>query len=378
MLPRRAAPRVAAPESEPSSPMVESAPSEATRILIVDDDVSVRGVLTVLLGEEGYLCTSAASADEALDAARRTEYPLVISDVRMPGRDGLWLLDRLRDSHPDTAIVMLTGYGDTEAAVECLRNGAADYLLKPPKVTDLVRAIERALGRRRLELARQKYRRSLENRVREKTAELSRALRDLESTYAQTLWSLVAALDAREHETGDHSQRVVRWSLAIARRLGLPEADLPDLGRGALLHDIGKIGVPDAILLKTGPLSEEEWAEMRRHPQIGFDILKSIDFLRRSAEMVLSHHERWDGRGYPRGLGGEAIPIAARVFAIADTYDAMTSDRPYRAAPGDAAARSEIARCAGTQFDPRCVEAFLAMDRAELAELARPSAIPAI
>jgi putative nucleotidyltransferase with HDIG domain len=353
--------------------MVEPAPSEPTKILIVDDDASVRDVIAVLLGEEGYVCSAVSSAEAALDATRQTEFPLVISDVRMPGRDGFWLLERMRDSHPDTAVVMLTAYGDTEAAVECLRNGAADYLLKPPKVTELIRAIERALGRRRLELARQKYRRSLENRVREKTAELSRALRDLESTYSQTLWSLVAALDAREHETGDHSQRVVRYSLAVARRLGLPESDLPELGRGALLHDIGKIGVPDAILLKPGKLNEAEWAEMKRHPRIGYEILRSIDFLDRSAEMVLSHQERWDGRGYPRGLVAEDIPIAARIFAIADTYDAMTSDRPYRKALSADAAREEIARCAGTQFDRRCAEAFLSMRHAEMLELARPT-----
>lgn len=353
--------------------MVEQAPAEPTRILIVDDDASVRDVMLVLLGEEGYACTAVSSADAALDAARHAEYPLVISDVRMPGRDGFWLLERLRDVQPDTAVVMLTAYGDTEAAVECLRNGAADYLLKPPKVTELIRAIERALGRRRLELARTKYRRSLENRVREKTAELSRALRELEATYSQTLWSLVAALDAREHETGDHSQRVVRYSLAIARRIGIPERDLPDLGRGALLHDIGKIGVPDAILLKVGRLDDAEWREMRKHPQTGYDILRSIHFLAASAEMVLAHQERYDGGGYPRGLAGDRIPIGARIFAIADTYDAMTSDRPYRKAVGADTARAEISRCAGTQFDPRCAEAFLSMSREELAELARPA-----
>jgi putative nucleotidyltransferase with HDIG domain len=355
--------------------MVEPSPSEPTRILVVDDDASVREVITVLLGEEGYVCTAVSTAEAGVDAALQEEFPLVISDVRMPGRDGFWLLDRIRDAHPDTAVVMLTGYGDTEAAVECLRNGAADYLLKPPKATELIRAIERALGRRRLELARNKYRRSLENRVREKTAELSRTLRALESTYSQTLWSLVAALDAREHETGDHSQRVVRYTLAIARKLGVHERDLPDLGRGALLHDIGKIGVPDAILLKPAKLDEEEWRVMRRHPEIGYDILRSIGFLERSAEVVLSHQERFDGRGYPRGLAGEAIPITARIFAIADTYDAMTSDRPYRKALGAQRAREEIGRFAGTQFDPRCAEAFLSIPDAILVELSRPTEV---
>jgi response regulator RpfG family c-di-GMP phosphodiesterase len=353
--------------------MPDHLPSEPTKILIVDDDASVREVITVLLGEEGYACTAVGSAEAALDTVGRQEYPIVISDVRMPGRDGMWLLERFREAHPDTAVVMLTGFGDTEAAVECLRNGAADYLLKPPKATELIRSIERALGRRRLELARSKYRRSLENRVREKTAELSRALRVLEATYSQTLWTLVAALDAREHETGDHSQRVVRYSLAVARKLGLPAHDLPDLGRGALLHDIGKIGVPDSILLKVSKLSQDEWRVMRRHPEIGHDILKSIAFLEPSAALVLAHQERFDGNGYPRGLAGEAIPIAARIFAIADSYDAMTSDRPYRKALAPEHARAEIARCAGTQFDPRCTEAFLSIPASTLSEIAEPT-----
>ncbi|HSN13881.1 MAG TPA: HD domain-containing phosphohydrolase [Anaeromyxobacteraceae bacterium] len=353
--------------------MSEQTPSEPTKILIVDDDASVRAVISILLGEEGYACTAVDSAHAALAAMQASEYPLVISDVRMPGRDGVWLLERMRDDHPDTAVVMLTGYGDTEAAVHCLRAGAADYLLKPPKVTDLVRAIERALGRRRLELARQKYRRSLENRVREKTAELSQALRSLESAYSQTLWSLVAALDARESETGDHSQRVVRYSIAVAKRLGLPERDMPDLGRGALLHDIGKIGVPDAILLKPAKLTGDEWEVMHRHPRIGYDILRSIDFLGPAAELVLCHQERVDGTGYPRGLRSEAIPIGARIFAIADTFDAMTCDRPYRRALSFTDARAEIARCSGTQFDPRAADAFLSMHDSELASLARPA-----
>ena len=351
--------------------MSEAPVADATRILIVDDDSSVRDVIGVLLREEGYACTAVSSAQAALDASRASEFPLVISDVKMPGKDGLWLLERLREGAPDTAVIMLTAFGDTEAAVECLRRGASDYLLKPPKVTDLIRAIERALAKRRLELARHRYRKSLEKRVREKTSELSQALRNLETTYSSTLWALVAALDAREHETGDHSQRVVRYTLAIAQRLGIPENELPDIGRGALLHDIGKIGVPDAILLKPDRLTPAEWEEMRRHPQIGWTILKAIDFLDVPADIVLSHQERWDGGGYPRGLSGDAIPIGARIFAIADCYDAMTTDRPYRRRTTAEAARDEIRRCIGSQFDPAAAEAFLSIKPADWEELGR-------
>ncbi|HET6437239.1 MAG TPA: HD domain-containing phosphohydrolase [Anaeromyxobacter sp.] len=358
--------------------MPDTPSADATRILIVDDDPTVRNVIGVLLREEGYACTVSENADAALAAAQTAEYPLVICDVRMPGHDGFWLLDRLREHQPDAAVIMLTAFGDTEAAVQCLRNGAADYLLKPPRVTELVRAIERALGRRRLELARQRYRRSLENRVQEKTAELSRALGDLQSTYSQTLWTLVAALDAREHETGDHSQRVVRYTLAIARRMHVPASELPDLGRGALLHDIGKIGVPDAILLKLGKLDEEEWVVMRSHPQIGFNILQSVDFLERPAEMVLCHQERFDGTGYPRGLSGQAIPLSARIFALADTYDAMTSHRPYRTPVTPEEGRAEIERNVGTQFDPACAAAFLSISNEELIVLARSQERPPI
>ena len=351
----------------------EAAP-EHTRILVVDDDDTVRDVIGVLLREEGYLPTLVSSAEAGLEAARQEDYPLVISDMKMPGKGGDWLLARLRELRPDTSVIMLTAFGDTEAAVDCLRKGASDYLLKPPRVTDLIRAIERALAKRRLELARQRYRRSLEKRVRDRTAELQQALGDLEANYATTLWALVAALDAREHEVSNHSQRVVRYTLAIAKRLGLPERELPDLGRGALLHDIGKIGIPDSILLKPGKLTEEEWVEMRRHPVIGFEILKAIPFLGVPAEMVLSHQERFDGRGYPRGKAGAEIVLGARIFAIADTFDAMTSDRPYRLRTTIDAARAEIGKYAGTQFDPRCAEAFLGLTTAELEELARPTA----
>ncbi len=351
--------------------MMESAPPHAPSILIVDDDPAVREVLSALLAEEGYRSHAVATADEALVSFSNTEPDLAICDLKMPGRDGLWLLDRLRREHPDTAVIMLTGFGDTESAVECLRRGAADYLLKPPKLTDLIRAIERALGRRRIDLARRRYQLKLEQRVEEKTTELSSALRAVEDAYTHTLDALVAALDAREHETSDHSQRVVRYTRAIAEQMGIDEPDLGEISRGALLHDIGKIGVPDAILLKPGPLTTLEWEEMRRHPEIGFQILRGIDFLDRPSEIVLCHQERFDGKGYPRGLRGEEIPLGARIFAIADTLDAITSDRPYRKGTSWASARQEILRCSGTQFDPAAVRAFAAIPEERWLELRR-------
>jgi len=330
-----------------------------TRILIVDDDASVRDVISVLLQEEGYECRTASSAEAALDIAAAEAPPLVISDMKMPGRDGIWLLEAFHERYPETAVIMLTGYGDTEAAVDCLRRGAVDYLLKPPKLTDLIRAIERALAKRRIELARKRYQKKLERKVRDRTGELRTALRNIQGTYQTTLLALVRALDAREHETSDHSQRVVKYTEAIAERLSLRGPELEEIGRGALLHDIGKIGVPDAVLLKPAKLTPEEWKEMRRHPDIGYDMIRSIEFLNTPAAIVLSHQERFDGRGYPRGLRGEEIHIGARIFAVADTLDAMTSDRPYRKGTTFENAVDEIQRCAGSQFDPDVVRAFL-------------------
>jgi putative nucleotidyltransferase with HDIG domain len=198
---------------------------------------------------------------------------------------------------------------------------------------------------------------------------ISLAVAGIAEAYKSTLSALVAALDARESETADHSQRVVRFTLAIAERLAVPEEDIEQIARGALLHDIGKIGVSDNILLKPGPLTQAEWAAMRRHPEIGHQILRGIPFLVPAAEIVLCHQERWDGGGYPRGLLRDEIPLGARIFAIADTFDAITSDRPYRCASTLSEARREVARCAGSQFDPICVSAFLGLREHELAEL---------
>lgn len=351
------------------APVEKDAGAQPPTVLVVDDDRSVREVLSAVLREEGYTVRQAPGAQAALQMLRGDDLPLLLCDVKMPEHDGIWLLDQVMQRHPHAAVVMLTGYGDTESAVECLKRGAADYLLKPPRVTELVRAVERAWSRSKLVGARARYHEGLARRVRERTAELTSTLQALGQAYSSTLSALVHALDAREHETSDHSQRVVRYTLAIARQLRIPDAALEDIARGALMHDIGKIGVPDSILLKPGPLTNAEWVEMRKHPEVGFRILEAIEFLRPAAEIVLSHQERWDGGGYPRGLRGEQIPQGARLFMIADTLDAMTSDRPYRKAASFAQARQEIARCAGTQFDPRCAEAFRGISDVELQAL---------
>jgi len=374
--------RVSPTTAQRSGPVREAlagsdVPAAPTRILIVDEDAAARAAMGVVLGQEGYVCAGTSSPEQALELLRASEFHLVLCDLDAPRQEALRLLDRLRADQPSTAVIFLTAHGDAEAAVECLRRGASDCLTKPPPLIDLVRTLERALAKRRLELARHRYRTSLERRVREKTSELSKALREIEAAYTSTLYALVAALDAREHETSDHSQRVVRYTLAIAEQMGVPAAERPDIARGALLHDIGKIGVPDAILLKPGKLLPHEWEEMRRHPEIGHTILRSIPFLEVSSRIVLAHQERWDGQGYPNRLAGEDIPLGARIFAIADTLDAITSDRPYRRGSPIEKARAEIRRHSGTQFDPRCAEAFLSLEPALLESLRQPDAAAA-
>jgi putative nucleotidyltransferase with HDIG domain len=346
--------------SEPQSGSAGGAAVRGERhLLVVDDDEGVRRIVAELLSDEGYEPSTAESAQDALAQMADGPFPLVITDLKMPEVDGLEFLRALRQEHPDTAVIMMTGYGQVASAVEALKLGAADYLTKPIRVNHLSASVLRALDRRRLELESRNYQSDLEAAVREKTAEVERAYQEIGEVYRLTLEALVTALDAREAETGHHSQRVVRYSLAIADRLDVQGVERENLARGALLHDIGKIGVPDHILLKPGPLDEEEWVQMRKHPEIGARILSDISFLAPAAEIVLMHQETWDGSGYPLGRAGEDIPLGARIFAGADTLDAIVSDRPYRRGRPLSYAREEIQRVSGSQFDPRVVQAFM-------------------
>jgi response regulator RpfG family c-di-GMP phosphodiesterase len=331
------------------------------RILIVDDEANIRSFLLRHFEEEGADCVASPNALDALEKMKEQNFSLVISDVLMPGMSGMEFLRLVKKQDPETAFIMITGLMDINTAVNSLRLGAFDFITKPFELPDMRRAVKRALERRRLLMENRRHREELEQNIRERTFELKEALNDVEESYKITLEALVAALDAREHETHAHSQRVREYTMTLAQSLGLRHDDLIQIGRGALLHDVGKIGVPDSILLKPGKLNEQEWTEMRKHPQIGYNILQSIEFLSPAAEIVLCHQERWDGNGYPNRLAEEDIPLGARIFAVVDTLDAMTSDRPYRKALSFKAAWNEIRECSGAQFDPRVAEAFLAL-----------------
>ncbi len=334
---------------------------QPNKILIVDDDLNVRSILSHHLTDDYCECVTSENAFDALNKIKRTQFALVISDVVMPGMPGTELLRFIKKQDATTSVIMITGVMDITTAVDCLRMGACDYITKPFNLPVVRRAVERALEQRQLLIENQYYQQELEKKVRERTMELNSALLDVEEGYKITLEALVTALDAREHETQAHSQRVREFTLTLARQLGLEGEGLVHLGRGALLHDVGKIGVPDSILLKPGKLTAEEWVEMKKHPRIGYDILQGIKFLLPASEIVLTHQERWDGRGYPNGLAGTDIPLGARIFAVVDTMDAMLSHRPYRKGlPFDAVVK-EIRTFSGTQFDPRVAEAFLSV-----------------
>src|SRR5947209_4179443 len=332
------------------------------RVLVVDDEAEIRGLLYELLGE-GYDCTPAASAEEALSKLDAAKFDLVLSDIQRGGMSGLEMIAHVLAQSPDTVVVMVSGMQTIEAAVGAMHKGAFDYVIKPFDLAKVEAAVGRALEHHDLRVAKRRYENHLEELVRSRTAELDEALRSLEDAYRSTLKALTAALDKRDSETGGHSERVVAFSLRLGRELGLDAEQTRSLEFGSLLHDIGKIGVPDAILRKPSRLTEEEWREMREHPSHGRQILRGIKFLKGASRVVSQHHERWDGSGYPLGLRGEEVDINARVFAVAEAFDAITSDRVYRLGRDYDAAAAELEAFSGRQFDPRVVAAFLRVPR---------------
>jgi putative nucleotidyltransferase with HDIG domain len=331
-------------------------------ILVVDDEAPLRSLLVELLEGVGYLVTAVASAQLALDElAQDPGCRLVLCDLMMAGVDGLTLLDALCANYPGLPVVMLTAVQDIHVVTNAFRRGATDYLLKPFGGSQLIAVVSRALEHGQLQKQNALYRQNLEQIVAARTGRLRAAMHDLEKSYDITLEAMGDALDLRDAETEGHSRRVTAYTITLARRLGLNAEQLRIIARGAFLHDIGKIATPDCILLKPAKLDPAETEIMRQHCTRGYEMVHKIPFLSEAAEIIYAHQETFDGRGYPRGLSGEQIPLGARIFAIADTLDAITSDRPYRKGRSFAEARAEIARYSGTQFDPRIVEVFLAM-----------------
>jgi putative nucleotidyltransferase with HDIG domain len=349
------------------------------RILVVDDEEAIREIVATMLITAGYTCKQAGSGMEALAVLNSGEdFELILSDLMMADLDGLGLLERTKEKYPDMPVVMVTAVHDISVALDAIRDGAYDYLLKPFEREQLLNTVGRALENRRLKVENRNYQTNLESLVEARTnqltaakanleranADLETAMADLERSYDITLEALGDALDLKDAETEGHSRRVTAFTIEIAKAMGLSQEEIHVIARGAFLHDIGKMAIPDAILRKPGKLTPEEVATMQEHCDKGYQIVKKIPFLADACDIIWSHQERFDGTGYPRGLKGKEIPLGARIFSIADTLDAIMSDRPYRPKQSFEAAREEIKRWSGRQFDPDVVNVFLEIPQA--------------
>ena len=349
-----ATPRYAAPKSG--------------RVLVVDDDELTRHLLARVLAEAGNTCQVAADAEEARAALIGEHFDVVLTDMNMPGASGVELISHIGDRHRTTAVILITGMDDPKLADLALRLGAYGYMIKPFKPTEVVVAVSNALRRRSLELAMRRQTSTLERVVEERTKELRDALERLElangevrASREQTIHRLALAAEYRDGPTARHVERMSLYCALLAADLGADPARCEEIRLASLMHDVGKIGVPDQILLKPGALDPEEWEIMRSHAELGYRILcdSGSELLDTAATIALTHHERMDGTGYPQGLHGDEIPIEGRIAAVADVFDAVTSDRVYRNAFSLTEARAYLEREKGTQFDPVVLDAFM-------------------
>ncbi|MGA9463157.1 MAG: HD domain-containing phosphohydrolase [Terracidiphilus sp.] len=329
------------------------------RVLVVDDEAPVRSMIGATLQRQGYEVQLAISGTQAVEVLGQGTFDLVLTDIVMQDGNGIALLERIHADQPHLPVVMVSAIHDISVAIDSMRRGAYDYLLKPFEREHLVATVQRALDHRQALQESHNYQQNLEQVVRARTEMLRQAMEDLEHSYDVTLEALGDALDLKDSETEGHSKRVTAYTIALARAMGIPPVDIKVIARGAFLHDIGKMAIPDEILRKPGKLTSEEEEIMRDHCTRGYHILRKIPFLSEAAAIVYTHQEYFDGNGYPSRLRGNEIPIGARIFAVADAMDAITSDRPYRKARSFDEARQEILRCSGSQFDPNVVEVFL-------------------
>ena len=332
-----------------------------TTILVVDDEKPIRTLLRRTLEGEGYQCLEAGNAQKALEILAANPVALVLLDINMPGKSGAELLPQIRATYPHTAIIMATAISDTSLAVQCMKQGAYDYVTKPFNLEEVATNVGHALEKRRLELENKAYQQHLEEMVAERTAELRRAIEKIKLASLDTIHRLARAAECRDEGTGTHIKRIGQYSANIAHKMGLSDSEVENILYAAPMHDIGKIGIPDHILLKPGKLEPKEWEIMKEHTTIGAAILRGSDaeFIRLAELVALTHHEKWDGSGYPKGLRGAEIPLAGRIVAIADVFDALTSKRPYKDAYSIEESFKIIRESSGAHFDPDVVDAFV-------------------
>jgi response regulator RpfG family c-di-GMP phosphodiesterase len=331
----------------------------SARILIVDDEIIIREILVRKFAALGYSCECCANGPAAVEMLTGGRFDLVIADLQMSEMGGVALLKEAMRVSPGIAVIFVTSIIDIEVAVGALKEGAYDYITKPFSLEQVSISVSRALEKRRLLLENQNYQRTLEEQVASRTRQLQEALGVLEHTYHSTLVALSKALDSRDTESDGHSLRVTVYTRQLAHRLSLNEPEIRVIEQGVLLHDIGKIGIPDELLKKQESLAGREWLLLRQHPEIGYRILSSIKFLRGAAQVVLHHHEHWNGQGYPQGLKGDQIHLGARIFAVTDALDDLTSNRWSQPAISFEAAAREIRKLSDNRLDPAIAQEFL-------------------
>jgi putative two-component system response regulator len=327
-------------------------------ILIAEDEAVLRDLLVRKLTGLGYACESCENGDAALQLLSSKPFDLMLADIFMPETGGISLLKEVMRIRPHIAVILVASIVDIDIAVDALKHGAYDYITKPFSLEEMSISVSRALEKRRLIIENQNYQRTLEEQVTSRTYQLKEALATLEQTYHSTLAALSKALDSRDADSEGHSLRVTAYAARLAWQSGLNDVEIRVVEQGVLLHDIGKIGIPDELLRKRGKLNKTELAMMQKHPEIGFRILTQIKFLKGAAQLVLHHHERYDGKGYPIGLKGDGISIGARIFAVAEALEDFTSDQPSKPAMSFEDAVRKIGNMSGFELDPRIVEFF--------------------
>jgi len=335
-------------------------------ILVIDDEKTMCNLLKDSLSEQGYNVTTTQKAKDGLQHARNSLFDLVITDLKMPKIDGIGIIRRIKEFDTDNMVIVITGYPSFETVREALRLGAYDYITKPFNLEEISFIVKRAVEFRRLQLANKKLMKDLEEeniilekKVEERTGDLKKLYHNMQSAYMATVKALAQTIDAKDHYTHSHSQNVTKYAVAIAKEMGFSQREVHTLREACQLHDLGKIGIHDYILNKSEKLTQEEWEKIRSHSLRGAEILEPLTFLDKVIILIRQHHERYDGTGYPNRLKGEEIKLGARIIAVADAFDAMTSERPYRKAYSKEYTISKLKETSGTQFDPQIVKAFL-------------------